>query len=59
MSSAIFAVADAAVAAAGADRVIDNIEEMCGFRLKIHWWICWKFITPALLIVRSSPIFSS
>ena len=30
---------------------MDNIEEMCGFRLRIHWIICWKFIAPLILIV--------
>ncbi|KAI0235583.1 Sodium- and chloride-dependent glycine transporter 1 [Lamellibrachia satsuma] len=35
----------------GANRLIDNIEEMVGFRLNAHWWFCWKFITPLLLVV--------
>ena len=36
----------------GADRLMDDIEHMIGFRLGKHWYICWKFITPLLLIVR-------
>ena len=35
----------------GTDKIMDNIEEMCGFRLRIHWIICWKFIAPLILIV--------
>ena len=36
----------------GADRMIDDLECMVGFRLYRHWWFCWKFIMPAILIVR-------
>ena len=35
----------------GANRLMDDIEHMVGFRLGKHWYICWKFITPLLLIV--------
>ena len=35
----------------GARRLKADIEEMIGFRLGMHWWFCWKFVTPLLLIV--------
>lgn len=33
----------------GADRLTDDIQLMVGFRLRRHWSICWKFISPLLL----------
>ena len=37
----------------GAKRLIGNIEDMLGFKLGVHWWFCWTFITPLLLIVST------
>ena len=31
---------------------MDDIAHMVGFQLNIHWWICWTFITPVLMLVR-------
>ena len=30
-----------------------DIETMIGFKLYIHWWICWTFISPLLLLVSN------
>lgn len=38
----------------GADRLMKDIEHMVGFKLGKHWYFCWKFVTPLLLIVRYS-----
>ncbi len=38
---------------AGADRLMADIEHMVGFKLGKHWYICWKFISPTLLIVST------
>lgn len=35
----------------GTKRLMADIEHMVGFKLNIHWWICWTFITPVLLII--------
>lgn len=34
----------------GADAIYDHIEDMLGYR--IHWWlkICWKYITPCVIM---------
>ena len=41
----------------GAKKLKADIEYMVGFELGPHWWICWMFITPTLLIVRFRLIF--
>ena len=37
----------------GAKRLMADIEDMVGFKLWKHWWFCWTFITPLLLIVST------
>ena len=34
-----------------AKKIMADIELMVGFKLYKHWWVCWTFITPLLLIV--------
>jgi solute carrier family 6 amino acid transporter-like protein 5/7/9/14 len=33
----------------GASNLIDNVEEMIGYRLNRIWWFMWTFLTPLLL----------
>lgn len=33
----------------GADRVLDDIEQMLGFRPSFFWKFCWKFVSPAII----------
>ncbi|XP_063970678.1 sodium- and chloride-dependent glycine transporter 1-like isoform X1 [Lytechinus pictus] len=35
----------------GADKYLDNIEAMLGFRPNIYWKACWKYISPVFLLV--------
>lgn len=35
----------------GAKRLMGNIEDMVGFKLGMHWWVCWMFISPLIIIV--------
>ena len=38
----------------GTDRLFQNISEMemqFPWVVKVYWWLCWKFVTPALLMV--------
>ncbi|ELU10824.1 hypothetical protein CAPTEDRAFT_115534 [Capitella teleta] len=35
----------------GADHVMKYIREMTGVKLWCHWWVAWKIITPAALLV--------
>jgi solute carrier family 6 amino acid transporter-like protein 5/7/9/14 len=48
----LIAIAEAIVFAwfYGASRIIADVQLMCGFRLYPHWWFCWTFITPLLLV---------
>jgi len=35
----------------GADRLLDNIEVMIGYRPSVWWKICWKYISPIVILV--------
>ncbi|KAI0222214.1 Sodium- and chloride-dependent glycine transporter 2 [Lamellibrachia satsuma] len=35
----------------GVDRLIEDISCMIGYRVGLHWWFMWKFLTPFILIV--------
>ncbi|XP_066287471.1 sodium- and chloride-dependent glycine transporter 1-like isoform X1 [Branchiostoma lanceolatum] len=35
----------------GTDNFFRDIEMMIGFKPNRWWWICWKFLTPAILVV--------
>ena len=37
----------------GAKQLMKDIEDMVGFKLRKHWWVCWTFVTPVLLIVSA------
>ena len=43
----------------GAKRLMKDIEHMVGFKLYMHWYVCWMVITPVLLIVSHSFPYSS
>lgn len=36
----------------GVDRFSDDIERMMGFKPGLYWRLCWKFVSPAFLLVR-------
>ncbi|ESP00229.1 hypothetical protein LOTGIDRAFT_141175, partial [Lottia gigantea] len=36
----------------GADKLYDNIEHMIGYRLNIWLKLCWKFVSPIMILVR-------
>lgn len=36
----------------GVDRFSEDIERMMGFKPGIYWRLCWKFVSPAFLLVR-------
>lgn len=38
----------------GVERFSDDIKSMLGFRPGIFWRICWKFLSPAILLVCKS-----
>ncbi|ELT98822.1 hypothetical protein CAPTEDRAFT_180472 [Capitella teleta] len=35
----------------GARNIKADIELMCGFQIEWHWWFCWSFVSPAVMIV--------
>ena len=35
----------------GAQKLRDAVKEMTGIHLFPHWWLAWKILTPALLVV--------
>lgn len=39
---------------AGVDRFSSDIEQMMGFKPGLYWRLCWKFVSPAFLLVRST-----
>ena len=44
----------------GTDRLFQNISEMemqFPWVVKMFWWLCWKFVTPALLMVMMALTF--
>ena len=41
----------------GAKRLKKDIEYMVGFTIGPHWWFCWTFITPTLLIVSRHVLY--
>lgn len=38
---------------AGVDRFSNDIQQMMGFKPGLYWRLCWKFVSPAFLLVRS------
>lgn len=34
----------------GTKKIMAHVKEMVGFKLYPHWWFCWTFITPVLLL---------
>lgn len=36
----------------GVDRFSEDIERMMGFKPGLYWRLCWKFVSPAFLLVR-------
>lgn len=38
---------------AGVDRFSNDIHQMMGFKPGLYWRLCWKFVSPAFLLVRS------
>ena len=36
----------------GVDRFSNDIQQMMGFKPGLYWRLCWKFISPAFLLVR-------
>ena len=44
----------------GTDKLFDNISEMemqLPKIVKMYWWVCWKFVTPALLMAMAALTF--
>lgn len=35
----------------GVDRFLDHIHDMAGKRLGTHWWVAYKFLLPALMVL--------
>lgn len=38
---------------AGVDRFSNDIQQMMGFKPGLYWRLCWKFVSPAFLLVCS------
>lgn len=38
---------------AGVDRFSSDIQQMMGFKPGLYWRLCWKFVSPAFLLVCS------
>lgn len=38
---------------AGVDRFSSDIQQMMGFKPGLYWRLCWKFVSPAFLLVRT------
>uniref|UniRef100_A0AAX7SHL5 Transporter n=1 Tax=Astatotilapia calliptera TaxID=8154 RepID=A0AAX7SHL5_ASTCA len=38
----------------GVDRFSEDIERMMGFKPGLYWRLCWKYVSPAFLLVRAS-----
>lgn len=41
------------VCVSGVDRFSEDIERMLGFKPGLYWRLCWKFVSPIFLLVRS------
>lgn len=41
------------VCVSGVDRFSEDIERMMGFKPGLYWRLCWKFVSPVFLLVRS------
>lgn len=39
---------------AGVDRFSNDIQQMMGFKPGLYWRLCWKFVSPAFLLVCSA-----
>lgn len=35
----------------GVDRFSNDIQQMMGFKPGLYWRLCWKFVSPAFLLV--------
>jgi len=42
------------ILAPGVDRFSEDIERMMGFKPGLYWRLCWKFVSPAFLLVRGT-----
>lgn len=40
--------------APGVDRFSEDIERMMGFKPGLYWRLCWKYVSPAFLLVRAA-----
>lgn len=38
----------------GVDRFSEDIQKMMGFKPGLYWRLCWKFVSPAFLLVSVS-----
>uniref|UniRef100_A0A3Q3L6K3 Transporter n=1 Tax=Mastacembelus armatus TaxID=205130 RepID=A0A3Q3L6K3_9TELE len=38
----------------GVDRFSEDIQQMMGFKPGLYWRLCWKFVSPAFLLVTST-----
>uniref|UniRef100_A0A8C6WNY7 Transporter n=1 Tax=Neogobius melanostomus TaxID=47308 RepID=A0A8C6WNY7_9GOBI len=55
-TSILFAVLIEAIGVSwfyGVDRFSDDIEQMMGFRPGLYWRLCWKYVSPIFLLVRT------
>ncbi|MGH0133598.1 UNVERIFIED_CONTAM: hypothetical protein FKN15_053081 [Acipenser sinensis] len=43
----------------GVDRFSEDIERMMGFKPGLYWRLCWKFVSPAFLLVRRGTMLLS
>lgn len=39
----------------GVDRFSNDIQQMMGFKPGLYWRLCWKFVSPAFLLVSRMP----
>jgi len=41
----------------GVDRFSEDIQQMMGFKPGLYWRLCWKFVSPAFLLVSIDSYF--
>lgn len=41
----------------GVDRFSEDIQQMMGFKPGLYWRLCWKFVSPAFLLVSVDNYF--